>query len=146
MTKRERYKISVAVFVFLEKNDQLLLIKRNRTGWMDGYYSVPAGSIDGGEELIKAAIRETKEEVNVEVHEKDLALVHTIHCLTHGEEWLGVFFTASSWIGHPKVNEPDKHSEVRWVSANSLPDNMIPYVKQAYNLSAKKVIYSEYQI
>lgn len=145
MAKRIRFKISVAVFVFFIKNEKLLLIKRSNTGWMDGYYSVPAGAIDGGEVLIKAARREVKEEIDIEVKESDLELVHTIHCLTHGKEWLGVFFVANEWKGKPKINEPHKHCELKWVSMNSLPENIIPYVKQAVNSYAKKIIYSEYQ-
>ena len=49
MPRRERFKISIAVFLFLIKDNKILLIKRSNTGWMDGFYSVPAGSIDGSE-------------------------------------------------------------------------------------------------
>jgi 8-oxo-dGTP pyrophosphatase MutT (NUDIX family) len=60
---RDRFKLSVAVFLFLIKNDSILLLKRENTGWMDGFFSVPAGSLDGSETLAAAAIRETSDEV-----------------------------------------------------------------------------------
>lgn len=145
MTKRERYKISIAVFLFLIQENKILLIKRSNTGWMDGFYSVPAGSIDGDETLVRSIMREAKEEVNVDVKEADLHLVHTLHCLTHGEEWMGVFFIANKWKGEPTVNEPHKHSEVKWVNIHVLPGNIIPYVKQAIESYLNKSIYSEYQ-
>lgn len=144
MTKRERYKISIAVFLFLVQENKILLIKRSNTGWMDGFYSVPAGSIDGGETLVQSITREAKEEVNVDVKEKDLQLVHTLHCITHGEEWMGVFFIANKWNGEPMVNEPHKHSEVKWVDIRALPENIIPYVKQAIESYLNNSIYSEY--
>jgi 8-oxo-dGTP diphosphatase len=144
MAKRERFKLSLSVFLFLIQDNSVLLIKRSNTGWMDGYYSVPAGALDGNENLVQAVIREAKEEVNVTVAKKDVQLVHTMHNMTHGEEWIGAFFVAHKWKGIPKVNEPEKHSEVKWVSIDSLPDNVIPYVKQAINAHRKNQFYSEF--
>ena len=77
--------------------------------------------------------------------EIDLELVHTLHCLTNGEEWMGVFFIAHTWNGEPIVNEPNKRSEVKWSDVTILPDNIIPYVKQAIESYMNKSIYSEYQ-
>jgi ADP-ribose pyrophosphatase YjhB (NUDIX family) len=125
MTKRERFKLSVSVFLILKKENQILLLKRSNTGWMDGYFSIPAGALDGDETLSDAIIREAKEEVSVDVLKNDLTLVHTIHCFINGEEWLGQFFLAEKWGGNIKVNEPDKHSEVKWVDVNNLPENTI---------------------
>jgi 8-oxo-dGTP pyrophosphatase MutT (NUDIX family) len=141
---RERFKLSVSVFLLLKKRDEILLLKREHTGWMDGFYSIPAGAIDGKETLLEAAVREAKEEVGVTVNPDDIMLFHTMHCFTHGEEWLGQFFVTEKWIGQPKVNEPHKHSEIKWTEVTQLPDNIIQYVKQAIDCFQKEILYSSY--
>ena len=144
MSKRERFKLSVSVFMILVDGTKILVIKRGNTGWMDGFYSVPAGGVDGGNTLMKEAIRETKEEINITVKEPDIKLIHTMHNVTEKEEWIGAFFTTNKWEGQPIVNEPHKHTEVKWVEIDELPENTIPYVKQAIEAMKNKKSYSEY--
>jgi hypothetical protein len=43
--KRERYCLSVAVFILLRKGNQICIFKRTGTGWMDGFYSLLAGGL-----------------------------------------------------------------------------------------------------
>ncbi len=144
MSKRERFKLSLSVFLFLIQDNKVLLIKRGNTGWMDGFYSVPAGALDGNETIESAVVREAREETGVEVDVSDIKLAHTIHCLTHGEEWLGCFFITNKWIGEPKIMEPDKHTEVKWSNIDQLPSEVIPYVKQALDSVSMNIPYSSY--
>lgn len=43
--KRERYCLSVAVFILLRNGNQRCMFKRTGTGWMDGFYSLLAGGL-----------------------------------------------------------------------------------------------------
>lgn len=43
----------------------MLLLKRANTGHLDGFWSVPAGRLDGGESITAGAVREAYEEVGV---------------------------------------------------------------------------------
>lgn len=65
--------------MILRRGNEILLIKRATTGWMDGLYSLPAGSLDENEEILNAAIRECREEIGVDINEKDVQLVTTQH-------------------------------------------------------------------
>jgi mutator protein MutT len=142
ISKRERYKLPVAVFIILKNfNNQILLIKRSNTGWMDGFYSLPAGGLEEGEPINFAALRELEEEVAVKVDPKTLKIAHIIHSNINDERWLGYFFITDSWTGEPIVNEPEKHSEIKWVNLSELPENIIPYVKQALE---SKELYSNF--
>ena len=85
-----------------------------------------SGAIDPHETLRDAAIRETKEEVGLQVLQKDLTLVHTLHALTEGDEWIGEFFITNKWTGKEGVQEPHKHSEIRWVALDNLSGEFIP--------------------
>jgi 8-oxo-dGTP pyrophosphatase MutT (NUDIX family) len=92
MSKRERFKLDCSVFVLLARDEQFCFLQRTGTGWKDGFYSVPAGALEPGETLISAAIREAREEVGLKLQPDQLRLVHTMHCRTEGNEWLGHFF------------------------------------------------------
>lgn len=142
--KRERYQLSVAVFVVLRRDDEICLIRRANTGWMDGFYSLPAGGLEYGETLLCAAAREANEETGVIIRPEHLKSGHSMHVKTDDRSWMGHFFLCSEWREEPYVAEPDKHSELRWVNISALPDNTVPYVKQALNAILAGEIYSEY--
>lgn len=144
MSERERHMQSAAVFMILRKNSQVLLLQRKSTGWMDGQFSVPAGALDAGETVKFAAIRETFEEVGITIQPHDATHAHTMHCKTGSAAWMGHFFTAAKWQGEPCVCEPDKHSEVAWCELASLPENLIPYVRQALEMIDRSATYSEF--
>lgn len=111
---------------------------------MDGYWSVPAGALDGNESLSQAAVREAHEEVGVQINDFDPVLVHTLHAVTEGNEWIGAFFVADTWTGEPVVCEPEKHAEVRWFAIDRLPETIIPYVLQAIDNYRAGMRYSVY--
>jgi 8-oxo-dGTP pyrophosphatase MutT (NUDIX family) len=143
-TSRQRFKLSVSVFCVLKRNIEVLLILRSNTGYLDGMYSLPAGAIEGSEKLITAAVREASEEVGVTIREVDLQQAHLMHCMVDGNEWLNVFFTTENWNGTPEVKEPHKHGVVEWFTMNNLPNNTIPYIRQALEEIAKGKHFSEY--
>lgn len=141
---RERFRLSVSVFMLLRRNDAVLCLRRAGTGWMDGAWSVPAGGLDGGETLLRAALRETREEVGVAVAAADARLVHTLHCRTAGEEWIGAVFAATRWTGEPRLCEPDKHDALAWHRISDLPEITIPYVRQAIGHAEAGIAWSSY--
>ena len=61
-----------AVHMIIMDNDLILLQKRKGTKLWPGYYALPAGHIDQGENQYKALIREAKEELNIEINPKDI--------------------------------------------------------------------------
>jgi 8-oxo-dGTP diphosphatase len=76
---KERFKLTPAAYVIFKKGDQVLLLKRAKTGYYDGYYSLPAGHFDGGETAKDVAVREVSEEVGLTIRPEDLKLVHVSH-------------------------------------------------------------------
>lgn len=143
---RQRFKLSISVFVIVRRGESVLLLRRAGTGWMDGYYSLPAGAHDGNETLISAAARELKEETGLVVRQSDLRLVHLLHCAAGdtGDEWLGAFFVADTWSGEPQVIEQGKHDHIGWYALSALPANLVPYTRQGIELSMKAQAFSAY--
>ncbi len=142
--RRPRLKVIPTVYLILAKGDAVLLARRRHTGFHDGEYSVPAGHLDGNETLPQALIRETREEIGIDLERKNLRLAHIIHRKEEGEERLNFFFAVAEWHGSPKIMEPDKCDDLSWFRARDLPRNTVPYVRQAIECILQGILYSEY--
>lgn len=81
-TETERYSLRWAVFLILTKfengKEYTLLQKRFHTGLLDGQYDVAcSGHLEPEETLKEAMIRETKEEIGIDVKKENLSSVST---------------------------------------------------------------------
>jgi 8-oxo-dGTP pyrophosphatase MutT (NUDIX family) len=125
---RARFPITVHLLFF--RDAKILLIRRFKTGYRDGEYSVPAGHLDGDETIKAAAAREAAEEVGVHIEPRDLFFSSVMH-RNEGDERVDFFVHVRAWSGEPVNKEPNKCDDLRWEDVESLPQNMIPYVRQA---------------
>ncbi len=141
MTPRATFPTTVHLFFF--RGDQVLLIRRFNTGFADGKYSVPAGHLDGGETVIAAAAREAQEEVGIRVEAKHLHFSQVMHRMD-GEERVDFFLRVGAWDGEPINAEPDKCDDIRWVNLDELPENTVPYIRQALENHRKGVNFDEF--
>ncbi len=116
--------------LFLLRGDAVLLARRCNTGYEDGNYSVVAGHLDGGEEVIAAAIREAREEASITIAPADVRVVGVMHRKSDDER-VDFFCTATRWSGAIENAEPHKCDALAWFSLDDLPDNMVPYVRRA---------------
>lgn len=74
----ERFKLIVAVHLFLVHERKIPLSRRYNTGYADGQYSVIAGHLDGHEEVKIAMAREAHEEAGIEIAPGDLEVVGVV--------------------------------------------------------------------
>lgn len=141
----ERFKPFAASLVILKKGNDILLLRRAGTGWGDGLYSLPSGHIEENETASAAAVRETLEEVGVEIDTSSLKHVHTLYRFNPetSKTYVDFFFVADAWKGDPYVAEPDKSDELQWVPIDSLPENTVPFVKDAVDQYLKGNSFSE---
>jgi 8-oxo-dGTP diphosphatase len=114
------------------KNDEILLLRRQNTGYADGQYSVVAGHLEGNETVKQAAIREAKEEAGVELREEDIEIIGVMH-RKETDERIDFFALVKNWNGEIRNNEPHKCDDLRFFSLNDLPFNIIPYIYRAIN-------------
>lgn len=135
----------LACYVIFERNGKILFVKRANTGFMDGFYGLPAGRVDPGESVLHAAVREAQEEVGISIKLENLTHIHTAYRESDPEHtWIDVYFRAAPWDGEPINNEPERHSEIAWLEKSDLPDNIQYYVAAALkNISSGKT-YSEH--
>lgn len=140
----KRFKIVPAVYLMIIKNEEILLLKRANTNYMEGFYSLPAGHVDGNESATNAMIREAKEEIGIDIKYEDLEMKTSTHSKFPDRENIDWFFTASKWQGEIINNEPDKCSELKFYPINELPENIIPHVKHSIECYTKGISYSEF--
>ena len=141
--KREYFKFISAVHLFMIHDGQILLLRRQNTGYEDGNYSVPAGHIDGEERATSAMLREAKEEAGIDISEGQLRMVHVMHRKSE-QERIDFFFEATEWQGEPRIMETNKCDDLRWFSVSRLPPNTSPYVRAGIGNYRNKILFSEF--
>ena len=139
----QRQTAYLAVYVVLSRNDKILALKRHNTGYMDGLWCPPAGGVDPGESISDCVIRECLEEVGVQIDASSIALLHTMHRVTPERYVIDLFFSAD-FAGEPINAEPDKASELSWVSKTDPSIQWMDYIPRAWACIEQGESYSEY--
>jgi ADP-ribose pyrophosphatase YjhB (NUDIX family) len=126
--------MAVAAHLLLEnERGEVLFVRRANTGYADGQWSVPAGHVDAGETLIEASIRETAEELAIDLAESEVRPVLVQHKRdSDGEERIDFFFAASLPDGQtPVIAEPHKCDGLDWAPMGTPPEPLVEYVGAA---------------
>lgn len=136
MNDEKRHMLRCAVYVLFIKDNKLLMYRRANTGWQDGKYGIPAGHLESNENVLNAAVREAKEESNLDVNINDLKLVHTSHrifipgkSIETNLDYIDLVFLAKKWTGEPIITSENKSDEMIWVDLNDIPENTSKYIK-----------------
>ena len=126
----------------VENNGKLLLVKLN---YAHHKWTFPGGGVGKKESFLDAAIRETKEEVNVDLNLNNLELVHASYRPKHDPtgDRVDFFFKAKQWSGEIKNMEPSKCDDLNWFYWNNLPENMTFHVREALECIRKGVFFNE---
>ena len=140
MTERKLFR--AAVYMLVKKEGRFLALRRFNTGYRDGEYTFPAGHVDDGESAIHAAVRELKEEVNLEAQEEDTKLVHVMQHKEGNHEYFDFYFKISKWNSEPKSCEEDKMDDLRFIDPLELSKLAIPGVKKALEEIEKQNTFS----
>ncbi len=147
MTIQTKHGLIPASYLFLLKDDKILLLRRYNTGYEDGNYSLIAGHVELNETFTQAIMREAKEEANITLTSKDLEVTHIMQRdskTDKNNERIDVFFVAQNWQGELKNMEPHKCDDLSWFKIDDLPENIIPYIKEAIEKSLDNISFSEH--
>ena len=121
-------RVGVGVIV-LDGRGRVLMGRRNPAArrsdgkFGDGWeWSLPGGALEFGEEFEECAIREVKEETNLDIRNPRLFCAqNNIDELAH---WVNINMWTDEFSGAAAANEPDKYCEWKWVAFDELPDKI----------------------
>ncbi len=127
-----RFRVVPAAYVVLRRGNEVLLQLRQGTGYMDGHWAMAAaGHVEADESVFAAAVRETREEIGVEITVEDLVPLCGMH-RTHRnqlpiDERADFFFECRRWRGEPAVLESHRSAGLRWFPLDALPDPVVAH-------------------
>lgn len=118
-----------AVIVHDEAAGRVVLLQRSQNAkFAQGMWDLPVGKSEPGEPITQTAVRELHEETGLTVKPESLKVAHVIHGAWGVEApggFLTVVFAAHEWSGEPENREPHKHSQVRWVDTDAIPEEFV---------------------
>ena len=117
----ELHKTVVAAFVFIRKEDSILLVKQS---YGEQYWSLPGGVMEAGESIDLAAIREVREETGLDIRLGRLVGVYS----KPGEGALALTF--EGFIEGGKLKADNEVSDVGYFQFIRLPDNIRAHLRQ----------------
>ena len=132
MNNHPNYRVSVEIILMHE--DKLLLTKRSTEAVVaPGVWNVPAGKVKFNEIPAEAAIREVKEETNMDLEGLKEIHVRTFEGQTASEPIYRLIYTYVVNVADQQLKQfqlNDEHSESRWVTREELHskdfDSLLP--------------------
>ena len=107
---------TIVAQVYVKKDRKILMVQENKEG-IKGKWNMPAGKLEDGETIIEAAIREVKEETNINVAIKGLiAVQETVSSLG---QLLILYFLGEYKSGTIKYDKQEI-SDVKWMSEKEI--------------------------
>jgi|GEM_PF-486430 len=126
-------RIGIGVVVVNDKG-QILLGKRNKTEKRESHkinydwdWSLPGGGLDFGESFEECAIREVKEETNLDIENPHVISVYNDNKRVGNESfahWVTIGMRSIKYSGEMNANEPDKYTEWKWFDLDKLPEKI----------------------
>jgi 8-oxo-dGTP diphosphatase len=107
--------------LIITKNKKLLVVYRNKMG--KEYYVLPGGSVERGETIKQATIREAKEETNLKIKLDKLLWRHK----EKGQKRLFYYFLVTTFDGKLKLGNPETQRQsadniyrLKWVPIKNI--------------------------
>ena len=140
----ERVKFNATVSFVLEQDDKFLLFYRTDGYFKDGWWVLPAGHIEENETATQAVVRETKEELGIDVDIKDVEFAHIVHNLVGENKRMDFYFLIKDFKGELQNLEPSKCVKMQFFSKDKLLfEKIAPTTLQALQSIWNKKHYSE---
>jgi 8-oxo-dGTP diphosphatase len=116
--------VGVGAIIIDDKN-RLFLAKRGPNAKNErGLWEFPGGAVEFGETLAQAIEREINEEFGITISvDKLIDVVDHILPEEH-QHWVSPTFICRIIAGEPRIQEPEKCSEITWFQINQIPKEL----------------------
>ena len=122
-TQKRLHEVAQPIFVaevYIFHQDKVLMFKRSKTKKkFPGFWSLPGGHIDEGEDPLTSAIREVQEETGVTITPKDIKLkVVAMHHHLDREEMYIAFAFSVKLKQSSKISSGIEEGKAHWIEIN----------------------------
>lgn len=120
MTERAMFK--GVINLIIRQDDKVLLFFRN-DGFFNydgGWWVLPAGHIEQGETARDAALREAKEELDIDIDPNDIKCVHVTSNLASRTESFDFYFEVTKYTGTIRNCEGDKCADMQFFTLDEV--------------------------
>lgn len=118
--EEKRPKVGVAAIVY--RNGKVLIGKR-RGAHGAGLWGFPGGHLEWGESFEDCVAREATEETGMTVKNSKFVSATNDVMPADDKHYITVFMRVDEFVGEPRILEPEKCEEWRWVDWDELPEN-----------------------
>ncbi|MFA6594413.1 MAG: NUDIX hydrolase [Candidatus Buchananbacteria bacterium] len=125
--------------VVLAQNKILILKRSKQNDVLSGYWDIPGGTLENGEDPVAGAIREAQEESGLSLDNLGLFYYTSNVDQSKNKQFVRLIFLATTNDNLDKVTvNPEEHSEFRWVDFNEIGsyqvvDYLIPCIDYLKN-------------
>lgn len=102
--------------VYVKKDNKILMVQENKAS-KKGKWNMPAGKLEDTESVIDAAIRETKEETNIDIKIKGLIAIQ--ETISEMGQLIILYFMGEYVSGEIKYNE-EEIADVKWMTLDEI--------------------------
>lgn len=112
--------------------DQVFLAQRGPKARNEqGKWDFPGGSVEFGEKCEDAVIREIKEEYGFKIEIIELLEVVNHILPAEKQHWVSPTFIAKYKSGQPKILEPTKCSQIKWINLKEINPKTLTIASQS---------------
>ena len=132
---------TIVAQVYVKKDNKILMVQENKDG-IKGKWGMPAGKLEDNETILECAIRETKEETNINIGVKGLIRIDQS---TSSIGQLIILYFLGEYISGDIKFDGKEISDVKWMSEKeilSIKDNIRgkETIEEILSLAKKKCI------
>jgi ADP-ribose pyrophosphatase YjhB (NUDIX family) len=135
--------IGVGAFALILNNkNQFLLIRTkksaNKSKEYDDVWSLPGGTIEFGETVQEALMREVKEETGLDITDIKLLTYNDFIRPKEGKHWVSLSFVAIAVNSKHNILDSSEVEECCWFDFNDIPKNISQYALTSIKLAVEK--------
>lgn len=119
------------------ERDKILMVRnKDSDSW-----TLPGGTVEAGETLESAAIREVKEETGLDIKVHGLVAVNEAFLEASQEHAIFFTFRAEITGGLEQITRPDEITDIQWVGIDQ-SDEWMPYYKEGL----KEIVHKGHEV
>ena len=118
------FRVAAKSFIINDKNELLLLKRRNNDVMKPGMWEIPGGRLELGEDPHEGVKRETVEEAGIDIDVKQIMDVR--HFVRSDNQTITMLVFLCKALSE-KVNLSEEHTDFKWVSMQEAKEQITPF-------------------